>query len=150
LKSHEAERQRHDPEERAARDNHRTIGGTKNATIRNAKAKTIAPIPVKLPNATSALKRAMAAARSICPAPMFCPTRVDVAIERPMAGMMTKLRTLKPMPYAATVTVPKLAMRKVMTVSPSARADCSIEAGNPSMNACLKNARSGRKSARLT
>ncbi len=59
---------------------------------------------------------------------MFWPTSVDVAIENPIAGMMTTLKTLEATPKLAITTVPKLAIRKVSTVMPSPRADCSIEA----------------------
>ena len=89
----------------------------------------------------------MRAARSMLPAPMFCPTSVEMAIDSPIAGIITTCSTVEPTPYAAMVSVPKLAMRKVSTVRPSARADCSIEAGKPSTKARLMYARSGNEVA---
>ena len=65
---------------------------------------------------------------------MLCPTIVAMAIDRPIQKIITNCMSVLPTPYAATVSVPNEAIKNVMTVSPSARPDISIEAGSPSKN----------------
>ena len=64
-------------------------------------------------------------------APIFWPARTEIAIDSPKAGMITTCTMLEPTPYAAMVRVPKEVMRKISTIRPRARADCSTEAGAP-------------------
>ena len=99
-------------------------------------------------NATAALVQAVRSARSIRPAPMFWPTSVDVAIDSPRAGTITMPRTRDPIPYAATVTVPNVATRSVISVIPIARVACSTDAGNPMRRIAFISPKSGLKSRR--
>ena len=95
------------------------------------------PTKVSTKNPTSALSFTTFSALSIFQAPMFCPTSVLVAIASPSAGIITKLRTLVPIQYAATVNVPKDTTSAVIMVSHKALIDCSIEEGAPIANILL-------------
>ena len=104
------------------------------------------PIADKIQKPSIAPSRAIRAARSTFPAPMFWPTSAETAIASPIAGIITTWRIVEPTPYAATTSVPNVAIRKVKTVRPSARADCSIDAGKPRKKARLMYVGSGMKS----
>lgn len=108
--------------------------GKKTAAMAGAVKKTIAPMSVRMINPTVALSLAVCVALSGCPAPMFCHTSVEAAIDNPIAGMMTNVKTLIPIPYAAVVAVPKLATNVVIAVSPRARVEKSIDVGNHKWN----------------
>ena len=111
--------------------------GTKKATSCGATKNAITPMRRQDPEAHPRAEPPIRAARSMLPAPMFWPTSAETAIDSPIAGIITTWSIVEPTPYAATVSVPKLVMRKVSTVRPSARADCSIDAGKPRKNARL-------------
>ncbi len=56
------------------------------------------PAAVSIVKLMTQLVRLVLMARSSRPAPMFWPTSVEVANERPIAGMMAQLSTRCPMP----------------------------------------------------
>ncbi len=104
--------------------------GTKKRTMAGAISMATRPMAVSMEKVRTAASFATCSARAMLPAPMLCPTSVEVAIEKPIiAGMITTLSTLAPTPKLAVAIVPKLTTRKVRSIIPSPRADCSIEAG---------------------
>ncbi len=72
--------------------------GIKNPINIGARIYTRIPKKVSKLNETTALTFAIFSARAIFFAPIFCPTRTDVAIERPIAGIMISWRILDPAP----------------------------------------------------
>src|ERR1017187_6529733 len=103
------------------------------------------PTKVKRTKPQRAPKTVTRAARFMLPAPMFWPTKVETAIDRPMAGIVTTCKIFDPTPYAAIVNVPKLATKNDITIRPNPRVDNSTDPGNPKKKAYLMYFRSGRK-----
>ena len=60
--------------------------------------KTSRPNAARPRKPISAPSRPIAAARSMLRAPMFWPTRVEIAIDSPIAGIMTTCSTFEPTP----------------------------------------------------
>ncbi len=72
--------------------------GMKVVTMGRAKIKKITPKASSERKAILSPVLAAASARSVLPAPMFWPTMVETAMERPKAGMTTKLKIRIPIP----------------------------------------------------
>ena len=56
------------------------------------------PASVRMTKPSTVPSQVMRDARSMLPAPMFWPTSVETAIDRPIAGIVTTCRIVEPTP----------------------------------------------------
>src|SRR5690625_4398464 len=70
-------------------------------------------------------------------------------MERPRAGTTIRLSIRVPTPYAATISLPKLATIMTIIVIAAALADCSILGGRPRLYSLLSQSQVGRNSVQL-